>query len=143
MLQPLTLANGVVGRRAVSLSDDHSITELCLQNQPLASLIKKVFLQVLSRDPTVEETGLFVELLSDGYTSRVVAGQPAVRHEPVYNAVSWSNHLNAEATKIKQAMERAVRAGDPPTRRLVADWRQRMEDALWSLTNSPEFAFLP
>jgi hypothetical protein len=36
-------------------------------------------------------------------------------------------------------MERQARAGDPPTDRLRADWRERMEDALWSLVNSPEF----
>jgi hypothetical protein len=86
---------------------------------------------------------MFVELLTDGYASRVVAGQPVSRRQAVYNPVSWSNHLSAEATRIKQEMERAVRAGDLPTKRLVADWRQRMEDVVWSLTNSPEFAFLP
>ena len=86
---------------------------------------------------------MFVEFLADGYESRVVAGQPATRRQDFYNPVSWSNHLSAEATRIKQAMERAVLAGDPPTKRLVASWRQRMEDVVWSLTNSPEFAFLP
>jgi hypothetical protein len=143
MLQPLTLANGVVGRRAVTLSDDHTITDFCLQKQPLAKLIDQVCLQILSRTPTKDEAAMFVELLTDGYASRVVAGQPVSRRQAVYNPVSWSNHLSAEATRIKQEMERAVRAGDLPTKRLVADWRQRMEDVVWSLTNSPEFAFLP
>jgi len=143
MLQPLMLANGVVGRRAVSLSDDHAITRFCLQKQPLTKLVNQVCLQVLSRAPTKDEVAMFVELLADGYESRVVAGQPVTRRLVVYNPVSWSNHLSTKATRIKQEMERAVRAGDPPTKRLVADWRERMEDVVWSLTNSPEFAFLP
>lgn len=143
MLQPLTLANGAVGRRAVCLSDDHAITQLCLQDQPLANLISAVYRQILSREPTVEEAAMFTELLAAGYESREVVGQPLTRARRVYNPVSWSNHLSAEATRIKQEMERAVLAGDPPTQRLVADWRQRMEDVVWSLINSPEFAFLP
>jgi len=143
MLQPLTLANGAVGRRAVTLSDDHAITELCLRDQPLEKLIQQVSLRILTRPPTAEETAMFRELLAAGYDQRVVVGQPVTHPQPVYNPVSWSNHLNAEATKIKNEMERAVREGDPPTKRLVADWRARMEDAVWSLVNSPEFGFLP
>jgi hypothetical protein len=143
MLQPLMLSNGVVGRRAVLLSDDHAITHLCLQKQPLTKLVDQVCLQVLSRMPTRDEAAMFVELLAEGYESRVLADEPEIRPEKFYNPVSWSNHLSAEATRIKQQMERAVRAGDPPTKRLVADWRQRMEDLVWSLINSPEFVFLP
>ena len=59
------------------------------------------------------------------------------------SAVSWSNHLSAEATRIKLELERAARAGDPPTSRLQSDWRERMEDGLWALLNSPEFIFIP
>jgi hypothetical protein len=40
-------------------------------------------------------------------------------------------------------MEREVQAGDPPTPRLAADWRERMEDVVWALFNSPEFVFIP
>ncbi len=143
MLQPLTLANGVIGRRAVTLSDDHAITALCLQEQTVDNLVRDVYLQVLSRPPTDQEAAPFIELLADGYATRVVAGQPVTHPPPVYNPVSWSNHLNAEATKLKHELERSVLAGDLPTRRLNADWRQRMEDVVWALMNSPEFAFVP
>ena len=57
--------------------------------------------------------------------------------------VSWSNHLNPEATKIKQEAEREARVGDPPTARITPAWRERMEDAVWALVNSPEFVFVP
>ena len=59
------------------------------------------------------------------------------------SAVSWSNHLSPEATKIKMELEKLAREGDPPTRRLEKDWRERMEDAVWALFNSPEFVFVP
>jgi len=144
VLQPLTLANGVIGRRAVTLSDDHAVTALCLQDLSLETLIERIHRRVLSRPPTEEESAMFGELLADGYAQRVVAGAATSTDEPVRrNAVSWSNHLSAEATQIKLEMERAVQAGDPPTPRLDADWRERAEDMLWALVNSPEFVFVP
>ena len=57
--------------------------------------------------------------------------------------VSWSNHLDEEATLLRQQEEAAARRGPAPTQRLDADWRQRMEDALWALLNSPELAYIP
>jgi len=57
--------------------------------------------------------------------------------------VSWSNHLNPEATRIKQELEKEVRVGDIPTERLRPEWRERMEDVLWALVNTPEFVFVP
>ena len=57
--------------------------------------------------------------------------------------VSWSNHLSPEASRIQLDMEKAARAGDPPTERLRPGFRERMEDVLWALVNSPEFVFIP
>ena len=91
------------------------------------------------------EAAPLVELLAEGYAERIVpqdeaplAARTARRH-----AVSWSNHLSAEATRIKLELERAARAGDPPTGRLRAEWRERTEDVVWALINSPEFVFVP
>ena len=56
----------------------------------------------------------------------------------------WTkNHLNPETTKLKQEQERTTCAGDPPTDRLRADWRERMEDMVWAPVYSPEFVFVP
>jgi hypothetical protein len=51
--------------------------------------------------------------------------------------------LHPEATTVKQEMERAARAGEPATLRLRRDWRERLEDGLWAIVNSPEMLFVP
>jgi hypothetical protein len=40
-------------------------------------------------------------------------------------------------------MRAAAEAGDPPTLRLDAEWRQRCEDLIWTLINAPEMLFRP
>ncbi len=143
-LQPLTIANGVVGNRVVRLSDDNLLTRLCLQDLPLEKLLDEVFLCVLTRLPTDDERQLGIETLRDGYDLRRQVPSAVVAKKSVRrNAVSWSNHLNAEATRIKQELEREVLAGDPPSERLQSQWRERMEDVVWALVNSPEFVFVP
>ncbi|MEX0818597.1 MAG: DUF1553 domain-containing protein [Pirellulaceae bacterium] len=143
VLQPLTLANGVIGARAVRLSEDNAITQLCLEASTPEALIEAVMLQVLSREPMADERQMFVEAIRAGFDARVLDVSVEPRKSARRNTVSWSNHLSAEATKIKLEMERDVQAGDPPTPRLVADWRERMEDVVWTLFNSPEFVFVP
>jgi hypothetical protein len=146
VLQPAALANGVLGHgRITRLSDDSVITALALEDRPLPDLIRVIFLRVLSRPPTAAELETFTSQLEPGFTDRRLnpTGSLAHKSSGPNRAVSWANHLNPEATKIKQEMERRARTGDPPTERLRADWRERMEDALWSLVNSPEFVFVP
>jgi hypothetical protein len=144
-LQPALLANGVAANRAARLSDDSAITELCLNDQPAEALVRAVYLRVLSRPPTVPETARAVAYLGDSYAGRVVPGAAAARRPPSSPArrVSWSNHLSPEATRIQLEMEKAARAGDPPTARLTPGFRERMEDLVWALLNSPEFVFVP
>lgn len=147
MLQPLTLSNGVVGHRAVTLSADHVVTAMCLEEKiALPELVRRIYLQVLTREPSGSELAASSELLSEGFAERIVAPAKSP-HETVsknkQNAVSWSNHLSAEANRLKLEMEKAVRAGDPPSERLATDWRERAEDLLWALVNSPEFLYLP
>lgn len=144
-LQPALLANGILSRRVTRLSDDSALTELALKDQPLEPLIERVYLRILNRQPTGDEQALFVLLLQDGYGSRVVKNAPVPKRRPRLrrNMVSWSNHLDPEATEIKVELEEAVRKGDPPTMKLESGWHERMEDMLWTLINSPEFVFLP
>jgi len=138
------LANGVLGQRFTRLSDDSAFTELALQEQSLETLINETVMKTLTRKPTAEELKLFTELLQPGYAERVNSSAEIVSRERLpRNLVGWSNHLSPRANEIKVELEAAVKKGDPPTQRLNDDWRNRYEDMLWSLLNSPEFIFVP
>ena len=143
VLQPLTMANGNAGHRIVQLSDNSAFTELSLASTSSEELTRQLFLRILTREPTSEELQEFAAALAPGFQQRRVAG--AVRRVLTgqQNVVSWSNHLNREATRIKQEQEEAARLGDPPTEMLQEEWRLAAEDVIWVLLNSPEFCFVP
>ncbi|MEM7234184.1 MAG: DUF1553 domain-containing protein, partial [Planctomycetota bacterium] len=143
ILQPLVVANGVVAQRAITLSDDHRLTETCLETKSPNALVEELFLEILGRSPNAAEEALGLEWLGEGFNTRVVPGAKKLRRTMRRHAVSWSNHLNAEATKLKLEDERLARQGDPPTKRLRNEWRERAEDFAWSLLNLPEFVFVP
>lgn len=143
-LQPMVLANGSTAQRAVDMTDSSGITELALTDQPLDDFIEGLFLRVLSRPATTNERELLIELLAAGYSDRVVAGPEAVAPQRIHRSPrTWSNHLHPDATVIAMQRIDQVRAGESPSARLDADWRQRAEDAVWVLVNLPEFAFVP
>jgi hypothetical protein len=143
VLQPALLANGTLGARIIRLDDTSAFTELALRDQPVEQLVRELFLRTLSRPPSESELVRFRGALEPGYDARRT-GAPAQEHRPgVTKAVSWANHLNGDATNVVLAIEKEVKAGDPPTQRLQNDWRERMEDVLWALILSPEFMHLP
>jgi len=144
VLQPLALANSIASQRTVTLSDDHVLTDLLMSELSLPDIIQRLHLSILSRPPTSEEHADLLAFLAPGFSKRRVAGArrlpPPSRRR---TRVSWSNHLHPEATRLKLALEQRVRDGDPPTRRLDGEWRERAEDVIWALVNSPEFVFAP
>ncbi|AGA24872.1 DUF1553 domain-containing protein [Singulisphaera acidiphila] len=145
LIQPAVLANGTMGVWLTRLSDDHGITQLALEDQPLERLVDRLFLRILTRQPLDDERKSIVAYLQDGYSDRRLEpptpAAPKERRPPRY--VSWSNHLTEEANRIKVEREAEARRGDPPTDRLDAAWRRRLEDVLWTMLNSPEFLFTP
>ncbi len=143
VLQPALLANGVFGARIVRLTDDSALTALALTAQPVAPLVTQLFERTLSRPPSAAELGKFTQLLEPRYSERCTGAAPAPPPERITKAVSWANHLNPDATRVVLEIEKQVKAGAPPTPRLNADWRERMEDAVWALMLSPEFVYLP
>ena len=144
-LQPAILANGVMGTWLTALSDDHGTTQLCLEAKSPEALAEALFLRVLTRRPTAKELQLYADRLRPGFTERtlvatpMIVGTPPARRPAYY--VSWSNHLDKEATLVRQQQTDDARRGDPTTMRLQPAWRQRAEDALWALVNSPEFLY--
>lgn len=141
-LQPMTLANGLVGNRISRLSDDGALVALCLENRLLPELIDRLTQRILSRPATADERRMLAEELREGYSERRVEAPLTLRKLPPVT-VTWANHLRPESTQAKVELEKIIRAGDPPTRRLRESWRLRMEDVIWALYNSPEFAFVP
>jgi hypothetical protein len=146
MRQPAIVANGSLGVWVTTLSEDHAFTALATRpDLSLDKLIEQVFLRVLSRKPTLGEGQLYTDLLEEDFEQRIIPAdrrKPVIRREPLRH-VSWSNHLSEEANRIKIELEKRAREGDPPTVSLQTDWRERMEDMLWALMNSPEFIFIP
>ena len=57
--------------------------------------------------------------------------------------VSWANHMSEESNLIRMEEERTVRMGDEPTAALQPAFRERYEDVVWTLANSPEFKIIP
>ncbi len=143
-LQALTLANGTLANRVADLSDESEITALCLERQPVEQLVTRLFQRLLTRPPSHDEQETLVALLEPGYPSRVVAGEDQMLRRQIYRSgITWSNHFSPRADEEMIRRQREVVEGDPPTRRLDPEWRQRAEDALWALINSPEFVIVP
>jgi hypothetical protein len=142
VLQPAILANGVVGTWLTRLSEDHAVTQLALESKTPEALVERLFLRVLTRRPTADEKASLVEHLRTGFAERrTTPGIPGTPKRVPPKYVSWSNHLTEEANQIKIELEAAARRGDPPTARLTPEWRQRLEDVVWAMLNSPEMVF--
>ena len=77
------------------------------------------------------------------FATRRTGAAPAPAKPGITKAVSWANHLNADATTTVLAIEREVKAGPVPSAQLTSEWRDRLEDALWALLLSPEFTYIP
>ena len=144
-LQPAALLNGVLARRLTRISDDSSLLAMAIQSTSTDELIDRIYLRMLTRRPSETERKLFVELLQPGFSERVNQNPAPVTKTPTVrrDQVSWSNHLSPQANEIKTALAEVVQAGDTPTNRLENEWRERFEDAIWVLLNSPEFVFVP
>ncbi len=145
-LQPANLANGVYSLWLTGLSDESQMTELALSDISLDELINTVFVRVLSRPPKPEERNAFANLLKIGYTDRRVSKQAVAEHAPVEGPIpvlAWNNHLSVEAVELRREQVEELESGPVRTKRLKPDWRNRFEDALWALLNSPETISIP
>jgi hypothetical protein len=143
--QPAEFANGILVRRATRVSDDHAMLQVALRPElELDDLIQELYLRLYTRRPTRAETELLRSVLAEGFADRLRPDAPWNEvPKDRRGTVSWSVHLEDEATEIKMELQEVVRRGDLPTRKLDDDWRERLEDVVWSMLNSPEFRFAP
>lgn len=143
VLQNLLLSNGNAAHRVTQLSDESWFTSAVIESTSSTELLERLFLRTLGRFPTPAEADRYGSLLSEGFADRVIPGSVANKPQASFrNAVSWSNHLSPEATVIKQKLEEEARLGDPPSARIRNEYRERVEDIVWVLLNSPEFVFV-
>ncbi|WP_417849189.1 DUF1553 domain-containing protein [Thalassoglobus sp.] len=147
ILQPAIYANGVMSIWLTRLSDRHGITQLVMEEQSVEQLVDRLFLKLLTRKPSAEEKELYVNLLSEGYDTRVIPESKRIKPTPVKREpvryVTWSNHVDGPANELAVQKEADARRGDPPTNALDNDWRLRMEDVLWAILNAPEWVYTP
>jgi hypothetical protein len=144
VLQPAILANGVVAKRIAQLSEDSAFVAMALASETPSDFVETVFKQILSRSPTVAERDLFVSLIGDDFSSRKTGAPPGpIPGWPARDGVSWSNHLSTQSNEIRIARQREFEKGDPVTTQLQREWREKAEDMVWTLMNSPEFVWIP
>ena len=142
-LQPLMLFNGLVSQRITRLSEQSAVTELCLRDISVSTLVDRLFLSVLGRRSDEKERQRFVSLLRPNFGDRHT-GKLARPVEPLSTfQPDWRKHLEAEQTRLMLEAQQRVSRGEPSTVRLTNDFRERVEDALWALINSPEFVVIP
>ncbi|MEY4938599.1 MAG: hypothetical protein RIQ93_334 [Verrucomicrobiota bacterium] len=146
LLQPALLANGTMMSWLVRLSDDHALTRIVMESQPVEKLLDRLYLRLLTRPPTTTERERALALLQPGYATRVVTATPAPAPPAAPRVrtpyVAWSNHMSAEANVVRAEQAAAARRGDPPTAKLDPAWRERFEDVLWALLNAAEWTYI-
>ncbi len=144
-LQPAEFANGLLARRVTRLSDDHALTAVAdREDLRPDKLVRELYLRVFTREPTRREHELIAQVLADGFTARRRPDASPVALPPDRRGmVSWSVHQEELASEIKLELQELVRQGDPPTQKLEPRWRERLEDVIWSMINSPELRFAP
>ena len=145
LVQPGSLANGTLGLWLTTLTDESELTQFLVNAEDVDQVVDSLFLKFLTRFPTPSERERFRDLLSSDFDERAVAesdwGTPHQKRR--FRSVSWSNHLSPDANVIRIQQQQELRDGPPPTRYLEPEWRERAEDAIWSLLNSPEMIMIP
>ena len=145
-LKPAILNNGIMSSWLSRLSDAHEFTDIAIHAQTCRELVDTSYLRILGRYPITEERAVAMAFLEPGFPKRVVETDGswiAVTPREPKSYVTWGNHLHPDADGAAMAAAVAAKAGDPPTKRLDADWRERMEDFVWSLINLPETIHYP
>lgn len=144
VVQPGVVANGHVTTWVTRLTDDSMMTKLAIDAQQPRQLVDQLFLAALTRLPNAEESAAFVSQLETGFADRVTPPSRTKPQPPRSRGfATWSNHFAVGANQLMREIEMEVAAGPKPTERLSVDWRERAEDAVWALINSPEFQRVP
>ena len=81
-------------------------------------------------------------MLAPAFVDRFT-GRPPRPFEPLSTfQPDWRKHLEPDQTRQMLVAQQRVAKGEQPTTRLREDFRERVEDILWALFNSPEFVVI-
>lgn len=143
LVQPGVVANSHLATWVTRLTDDSRLTQWCLDAETPTALVNHLFLAILSRPPSDEELAAFVSQIENGFDARISTAS-ASRGLPPPNRgyVTWSNHFDVKANELMRDIERELGDGPNPSQRIDTQWRERAEDAVWALVNSPEFQLI-
>jgi hypothetical protein len=139
VLQPAVIANGTMTSWITRLSDEHELVSVSLEAKSPEELVRRLYMRILTREPDASELKDGLEMISQGFDKRQITAVPVKtekRKRPPF--VTWSNHLDGPANALAAEIEEAARRGDPATPRLLAEWREQMEDLVWTVINKPE-----
>lgn len=143
VIQPGILAGGSLSTQLTRVIDGDELTSLAIAAESAESLVDQMFQRFLTREPTDLEREKFSALVTPGFPNRV-RKTPAPAETPIREpSVSWANHLHPDATDVRLREAARLRQGPEPSRWLEADWRERFEDSIWALINTPEFVYIP
>jgi hypothetical protein len=144
LLQPGVLANSTLAVWISRLSDDADLTEDAVKARSPEDLAERLYLRFLTRLPSKDERDRLARWLAQDFERRLTEPLPSAQPLPFHRPrVSWSNHLSEESNRSMLDYGKLSRDGEPPTSRLRQAWRERMEDAVWTLFNLPEFVWMP
>ncbi len=145
VLQPGVLANSTVSVWATRAAPGSALADLAVAAATPDALVDSVFLRFYSRYPTRDEKLPLTRALAQNFSTRLVPASEIKSPLPpsVLPTVSWGNHLQSEANRIKIDLEQRYRVGPPGDPRLRPEWREVFEDVVWSLVNIREFVWLP
>jgi hypothetical protein len=143
VLQPGILANSTLSTWVTRATVGSPLADLAVGAKSPDALVESLFFRFLGRPPDSAELEAATATLATGFQSRLVANPSPIEPKEPLRRVSWTNHLHKDANSLKVVMEQRACDGDPPDPRLAPAWRERYEDLLWSLVNTPEFVWMP
>ncbi len=145
VLQPGILANGMLTMSLTRASDRSVLADIAVHCESPNDLLNELFLRFLGRYPAQSERDVLLSPLAEGFGNRVLPSEQVVpvNAQPPLPQSTWTNHLVPAANEVQLQWQDRVRQGPTADPRLEPSWRQRYEDVIWSLVNTPEFVWIP
>lgn len=143
MIQPGIIANGHLTGWVTRMTPGSLLHRAACQAASPEEFTRDLYLGILGRQPTPVELATFAKQLQPEFESRLLAPANSPGLPPVHRGfITWSNHFDVRANKLRRDEQLQLAAGPTPAEDIAPRWRERAEDAMWALVNSPEFQLI-